>query len=74
LPLPEKPLTVMAGPEANTFMTRAEIQLMVIPAVILHYFQLELDPPDYQLTIVHDPTPSPGKQFKIRVVARRQGA
>jgi cytochrome P450 len=49
----------------------AEIQLMVIPAVILHSYQLELDPPDYQLTIVHDPTPSPGKQFKIRIVARR---
>jgi cytochrome P450 len=49
----------------------AEVQLMVIPAVILHCYRLELDPLDYQLAIENDPTPSPGKQFKIRVVARR---
>jgi cytochrome P450 len=49
----------------------AEIQLMVIPAVILHNYQLALDPPDYQLTIKRDPTPSPGQQLRLRVVARR---
>lgn len=47
----------------------AELQLMVIAATLLHTYQFELDPPDYQLTIKYEPTASPGKDFHIRVVA-----
>jgi cytochrome P450 len=50
----------------------AEIQLMVIIATLLHTYQLELDPPDYELTIEHDPTPTPGKHFRVKIVAERQ--
>lgn len=50
----------------------AEIQLMVIIATLLYTYQLELDPPNYELTIEHDPTPAPGKNFRMRVVAKRQ--
>ena len=50
----------------------AEIQLMVIIGTLLHAYELELDPPSYELTIVHAPTPSPGKHFRIRVIAKRK--
>ena len=50
----------------------AEVQLMVIIGTLLHAYELELDPPSYELTIVHAPTPSPGKHFRIRVIAKRE--
>jgi cytochrome P450 len=49
----------------------AEIQLMVIAATLLHSYQLALDPPTYELTIEHDPTPSPGNNFRIKIVGPR---
>ncbi|GAC1342583.1 MAG: cytochrome P450 [Ktedonobacteraceae bacterium] len=49
----------------------AEIQLMVILATLLHKYELELDPPTYELTIEHTPTASPGKDFRVRVVGER---
>jgi len=55
----------------------AEIQLMVITATLLHTYQFELDPPDYQLargqhlTIEDDANARSGKQFCLKVASRR---
>ncbi|HEX6554830.1 MAG TPA: cytochrome P450 [Ktedonobacteraceae bacterium] len=49
----------------------AEIQLMVTIATIFHDYQLELDPPTYQLRIENQPTPAPSKDFRVKAVARR---
>lgn len=48
----------------------AEIQLMVIMATILHTYQLELDPPDYEFT-AHQSLRLLEKDLSIKVVARR---
>jgi cytochrome P450 len=52
----------------------AEIQLMVTIATIFHEYTLELDPPTYALTIEQAPTPAPGKDFHVRVIAKRDRA
>jgi cytochrome P450 len=52
----------------------AEIQLMVTIATIFHDYTLELDPPTYALTIEHAPTPAPGKDFHVKVIAKHDGA
>lgn len=55
----------------------AEIQLVVIPATLLHTYQFELDPSDYQftwgqqLTIGDDADASGGKPFCLKVAAKR---
>ena len=49
----------------------AEFQIAVTMAAIVHYVDLELDPPGYELRTVSAPTPKPNKQFKFRVVRRR---
>jgi cytochrome P450 len=49
----------------------AEIQLMVTIATIFSDYTLELDPPDYTLTIEQAPTPAPGKDFHVKVIAKR---
>jgi cytochrome P450 len=49
----------------------AEIVLMMTVATIFHDYQLELDPPTYKLTIEHQPTPAPSKDFRVKAVARR---
>jgi cytochrome P450 len=56
----------------------AEIQLMVITATLLHTYGFELDPPDYQLirgqqlTIEDDVYAISGKQFCLKIAAKRQ--
>ncbi|HTK08247.1 MAG TPA: cytochrome P450 [Ktedonobacteraceae bacterium] len=55
----------------------AEVQLMVITATLLHTYQFELDPPDYQLargeqlSIEDDIHARAGKQFRLKIAARR---
>ncbi len=55
----------------------AEIQLMVITATLLHTYRFELDPPGYQLTqgqqltIADDANARSGKQFCLKVAAKR---
>jgi cytochrome P450 len=55
----------------------AEVQLMVITATLLHTYQFELDPPDYQLipgqdlTIEDEVAGRSEKQFRLKIVARR---
>ena len=46
----------------------AEVQMMVIMATLLSSYTLQLDPPDYRLTIAYDPTPVPGNHFQVQVV------
>jgi cytochrome P450 len=52
----------------------AEIQLMVTIATIIHDYQLALDPPTYKLKIENQPTPAPSKDFRVKIVARRDRA
>ncbi len=55
----------------------AEIQLMMITATLLHTYQFELDPPNYQLTqdsqftIEDDVDFRAGKQFCLKITATR---
>ncbi len=55
----------------------AEVQLMVITATLLHTYQFELDPPDYQLpanqplSIDDDANSRADTQFCLKVVGRR---
>ncbi len=54
----------------------AEIQLMLIAAILLSTYQFELDPPDYQLkhgeqlTVEDDVNGTAGQQFRLRVAIR----
>ncbi|GHO83675.1 cytochrome P450 [Dictyobacter formicarum] len=52
----------------------AEIEIMVTMATLFHRYQLSMDPVDYQLSIEHDPTPAPGKNFRIKVDALRHSS
>ena len=47
---------------------------MVTMATIFHDYHLAFDPPTYTLTIEHQPTPAPGKDFHIKVTAKRREA
>lgn len=49
----------------------AEVQLMVTLATLLHTYELELDPRNYELTIEHHPTATPGKNFSVKVAGLR---
>ncbi len=54
----------------------AEIQLMLIAAILLSTYQFELDPPGYQLkhgqqlTVEDDVDGTAGQQFRLRIAAR----
>ena len=52
----------------------AEIQLIVTMATIFYDYQFELDPPTYTLTIEHEPTPAPSRDFRVKVVEKRSRA
>ena len=45
----------------------AETQTLLTIAAILHYAELEMDPPDYELKMINVPTPRPSKRFKFKV-------
>jgi cytochrome P450 len=45
----------------------AEVQIMVTILTIVHSVDLVMDPSDYQLKIDPAPTPSPNKEFKIKL-------
>ncbi len=49
----------------------AEVQIMVTMLTITHSVNLVMDPPDYQLKIDPAPTPSPNKDFKIKLTGWR---
>ncbi|MBC7174428.1 MAG: cytochrome P450, partial [Polyangiaceae bacterium] len=48
-----------------------ELQTMIMVAVLLRHFELDLHPSDYQLKIVTSPLRRPCKRFRLRVVRRR---
>jgi cytochrome P450 len=50
----------------------AEVQLMVTIATLFYDYQLALDPPTYKLRIENQPTPAPSKDFRVKIVARRE--
>ena len=44
---------------------------MVSIGTIFHDYHLELDPPTYTLKVEHQPTAAPGKDFRVKVAAKR---
>jgi len=44
---------------------------MVTIATIIHDYQLELDPSTYKLKIENQPTPAPGRDFRVKAMAKR---
>ena len=49
----------------------AEFQIAITMAAVVHYVDMELDPPDWELRTTSAPTPKPNKRFKFRVVRYR---
>jgi cytochrome P450 len=49
----------------------AEMLMMLNAAALLHSVALELETPDYSVPIKTMPLPNPGKEFRLRVAARR---
>ena len=50
----------------------AETQIMVLISLLLHTFELALDPPGLEVKMLFRPAPTPGAKFRIKVVRRRQ--
>jgi len=48
----------------------AEVQIMMTTATLLHDYDLQMDPADYELKIALNPSPAPDKNFRIRVRQR----
>jgi cytochrome P450 len=49
----------------------AEVQLMTVLATILRTVNVQLDPPDFDITIYANPIPNPGRKFAVKVISRR---
>lgn len=60
------------GPHMCLGAPFAQMQVMMTVATLLHEFDLELDPPDYDLRERNTPIPSPEPKFAIRVRRRRR--
>ena len=58
------------GPHTCLGAGMAEVQLMTTLATIVHGAELALDPPDYRVRQALTPIPSPGFDFKVRLVRR----
>ncbi len=59
------------GPHTCLGAGMAEVQLMTTLATIVHGAELTLDPPDYVVKQALTPIPSPGFDFKVRLVRRK---
>ena len=59
------------GPHTCLGKSLAEVQLALSMARLFHKYDLELDPPDYQLKTKTAPTPGPAMSFKVRVKGLR---
>lgn len=59
------------GPHTCLGKTLAEVQLALSMARLFHQYELELDPPDYQLKTKMAPTPGPAMSFRVRVKGLR---
>jgi cytochrome P450 len=49
----------------------AEAQVMVLIALLLHHFELALDPPEFTARLLFRPVPTPGNQLRVRIVRHR---
>lgn len=59
------------GPHTCLGAGMAEVQIMMTIAGLLHFLDLALDPPTYDLTLGMMPVPHP-KGFKVKVLGKRQ--
>jgi cytochrome P450 len=50
----------------------AETQIMVLISILLHTFELTLDPPGFEIKMLFRPALTPGAKFEVKVVRRRQ--
>jgi cytochrome P450 len=50
----------------------AETQIMVLISILLHTFELALDPPGFEIKMLFRPALTPGEKFDVKVVRRRQ--
>jgi cytochrome P450 len=50
----------------------AETQIMVLISILLHTFELALDPPDFEVKMLFRPAPTPGTKFQVKVMRRWQ--
>ncbi len=50
----------------------AETQIMVLISILLHTFELALDPPGFEVKMLFRPAPTPGAKFRVKVLRRRQ--
>ncbi|CAN1212834.1 cytochrome P450 [Tumidithrix helvetica PCC 7403] len=48
----------------------AEVQIMLIMATLLHWFEFSLESPNYTVKPINNPTLSPGNKFSVRVQRR----
>ncbi len=60
------------GPHTCLGAGTGEVQLLVSLAVILHTVDLALESPDYQVKQALTPIPSPGFDFRVRVLRHRR--
>ncbi|HEY6542786.1 MAG TPA: cytochrome P450 [Ktedonobacteraceae bacterium] len=49
----------------------AEAQIMVLISILLHTFELALDPPGFEVKMLFRPAPTPGAKFRVKVLRRR---
>jgi cytochrome P450 len=59
------------GPHTCLGAGFAETEIVLTLATMLHAAELAMDPPNYTLKIDPSPTPSPNRDFRFRVAARR---
>ena len=49
----------------------ADAHLMFSLVTILHHFDVEMVPPDYEMKIIFDGVPAPTRKFRLRFARRR---
>jgi hypothetical protein len=49
----------------------AEAQVMVLMALLLHHFDLALDPPDFTAHVLFRPVPRPSDKLKVCIIRNR---
>lgn len=49
----------------------AEAQVMILIALLLHHFELALDPPEFTARMLFRPVPTPGNQLRVRIIRHR---
>ncbi len=49
----------------------AETQVTILIALLVHHFDLALDPPDFTARLLFRPVPRPGDKLRVRILQRR---